>query len=123
MKAKGLMIGNLLEANGDWGWETVEVTDLSEDEILHTATGSLGNCNDECRPIPLTEEWLVKFGLTKRKYKHTYKWSIYGIQLLSECNGCFLTVFDIRLSDTIESVHRLQNLYFALTGEELTIKR
>jgi hypothetical protein len=71
--------------------------------------------DDAYRPIPLTEEWLLKFGFeitnnfqTKDRFQ-THKqdgiiWFEYGY-----------------ISIELKYVHQLQNLYFALTGEELTI--
>ena len=80
-----------------------------------------------CNPIPLTEEWLLKFGFEKtlNQYKKL---------TLSNKIGCdnipFIILFldnqyqydDLRFRTNIEYVHQLQNLFFALTGEELTIK-
>jgi hypothetical protein len=72
----------------------------------------------EYEPIQLTEEWLIKFGFENngqgiydlkgwlpylRKRKNNYQ--VYNVA------DCF-----------IEYVHELQNLYFALTGEELVIR-
>jgi hypothetical protein len=77
------------------------------------------------KPIPLSEEWLLKFG-----FKEKSKWTF----VLNTPNGRMLTY---HLGTKIihygsngygsgeincEYVHQLQNLYFALTGEELTIK-
>lgn len=78
-------------------------------------------------PIPLTEEWLIKFGFEvdakdtlrsqrikiETSYLNWYDDGSYSI-------GKF--PFTIPLSGPIKYVHQLQNLYFALTGEELTIK-
>lgn len=67
--------------------------------------------------IPLTEEWLLKFGFHFDKEYNSYSKS-------------FLTIYDGKKgfsSDLfwdgleIHSVHKLQNLYFALTNEELTL--
>lgn len=72
---------------------------------------------DELEPIPLTEEWLVKFGYTKSKCD-TYWWNDNNITL-------YYNVFD-KLSNyygyELKYVHQLQNHYFALTGEELTLR-
>ena len=85
-------------------------------------------------PIPLTEEWLLKFGFEK----------IITPTLLKEINityykkGNFI-IYLLKNSFEVElinqngeqfnlyinwekHVHTLQNLYFALTGEELTRK-
>jgi len=70
---------------------------------------------DDYEGIPLTEEKLVKFGFIKD--------SIYLFYSL----GNFIIRHDFILCDIgirvyIQYVHQLQNLYFALTGEELKIK-
>jgi hypothetical protein len=59
--------------------------------------------NDVIKPIPLTEEWLLKFGFE----------CVYTLDRSFQHLDC---EYDL------EYVHQLQNLYFALTGEELTIK-
>lgn len=68
-------------------------------------------------PIPLTEEWLVKLGFER-------------IESITQKDG--LTIrgrknFEVYVHDynkdlRIEWVHQLQNLYFALVGEELKAK-
>ena len=80
------------------------------------------------KPIPLTEEWLLKFGWgADSDFDNTY---INNVGLKNEVmfydtdNKVFLIETErdtIELSH-IKHVHQLQNLYFALTGEELTIK-
>ena len=71
------------------------------------------------KPIPLTEEWLLKLGFYKYK---------------GDNSDCFLNGFETAcnmrmlfykgsLIKNINFVHQIQNLYFALTGEELTIKK
>jgi len=81
--------------------------------------------------IPLTEEWLLKFGfdrevgesesgiLTYQKYfnnEHLGIWyypdKVYDFQI--NVDKFFKTLTKLKY------VHQLQNLYFALTGEELT---
>lgn len=76
-------------------------------------------------PIPLTEEWLLKFGFTlmpESEYTlNTYEFDEF--QLWNK-NGDFseMKYLTNRESIVVKSVHQLQNLYFALKGEELTIK-
>lgn len=71
------------------------------------------------KPIPLTEEWLLRFGFEKDSNGYFYHKSFHigiakqhdDIFHLYKGHGCV----DIK----IINVHQLQNLYFALTGEEL----
>ena len=66
--------------------------------------------------IPLTEEWLIKFGF-KMNTLNTI--SNGKLMLRIDESKCYmLSVNNIE----IEYVHKLQNLYFELTGEELKIK-
>lgn len=83
--------------------------------------------NPEYKPIPITEEWLLKFGFVKegRYYARGVHQRLFsGLMELKFDRLLKMWVFSIgRYSDItrIEYVHQLQNLYFALTGEELTI--
>lgn len=92
-------------------------------------------------PIPLTEEWLVKLGFFKSPISYEIDISVFpqleyktlGVDIHK---GIFIRQGDIeesRILDDVVSVwnidvqgpihvHQLQNLYFALTGEELTPK-
>jgi len=93
---------------------------------------------EEFEPIPLTEEWLLKFGFEKIitdtedaygidynlevpdicyiSYSDDFSCSIYGSEYASKNS-----IGAIPNWNSIKYVHGLQNLYFALTGEELTI--
>jgi hypothetical protein len=93
-------------------------TDGTEDdqpEVMADITG-----------IPLTEEWLLKFGFEKSKtfqgwpsMRHTNA----GLHLIAN-NDHFevLMIGSSCIITTVKYVHQLQNLYFALTGNELTIQ-
>ena len=88
--------------------------------------------------IILTEEWLIKFGFEKKG--DTYNWhkKTTGIDFdLSVGFGGYRFILghnpleiDSRynndkpyhITDRFKCVHQLQNLYFALTGEELTVE-
>ena len=86
--------------------------------------------------IELTEEWLLKFGAFT--ICETVSYSIVlstgqGQELLlewsaNEWNAAIIKgdhekpEYDIHIRE-LDCVHRLQNLYFALTGKELTIKQ
>jgi hypothetical protein len=73
---------------------------------------------DEFAPIPLTEEWLVRFGFKKIITAGSiFQFSEFHVQNFSP-----LGFFECRNHIKIEHVHQLQNLYFALTGEELELK-
>ena len=78
---------------------------------------------DDIKPIPLTEEWLLKYGF--KQYETV------GIKTHNYIKGNFkfnsAVLWDaeykgIHIENKILYVHQLQNLYFVLTGEELTLK-
>lgn len=84
-------------------------------------------------PIPLTEEWLVKFKEWKKEDNlyvirlDTINYSLRPDYINNDGELCWeFYVHNIRGEKVgcayIKYIHQLQNLYFALTGEELTIK-
>ena len=90
--------------------------------------------NNELKPIPLTEEWLIKFGFEKYSTKSEFycldSTSIYEGTLNYNYKNNFISLSgmnddyheELILVKPMLYVHQLQNLYFALTNEELTIK-
>ena len=138
MEAKELRIGNYIldyEAEPEVSiyWKVEEIQRLSNDKALNQTLGvtyrkgSCWTCDPE--PIPLTEEWLVKFGWGKSNEHElcdnsndivfVYDWHFkrFEIQIDTEHVGVEYRLYHIKY------VHKLQNLYFALTNEELTIKQ
>lgn len=67
-------------------------------------------------PIPLTEEWLLKFGFEKFTTKDVYP--TFANNIFNWNNG-ILYLIGYGFMNHCKYVHQLQNLYFALTGEEL----
>ena len=87
---------------------------------------------EHCEPIPLTEEWLLKFGFEKKE-------SDFQDELLDTFMWHKDNITDIEFSDKhkllylhdnytsiyhqeIKHVHQLQNLYHSLVGKELNKK-
>ena len=97
-----------------------EVEDITSKYVTHPS--ELGRYfYEELEPIPLTEEWLLKFGFKEDgHYNSAKRWMGIFNQPLIQCNGYF--TIPNYFSTEIKYVHTLQNLYFALTCEELTIK-
>jgi len=118
MKAQELRIGNLVDLYGSVA--TIQRSDFREDVY--------GIAIDSGKPIPLTEEWLLKFGIpyndwfkntsylikkSNADFEDFKEWDFY-IQTANKDKQVMITY--------IHYVHQLQNLFHALTGEELTIK-
>ena len=123
MEAKDLRIGNYI----DYTTEREIVTMQTTYEYLRL----IHNGNKNFKPIQLTEEWLLKFGFKYNKLQfcsntiivHQYK--IKGICLSIDerkVNKHEYSFFGNNFIRTVKHVHQLQNLYFALTGEELKLK-
>ena len=78
-------------------------------------------------PIPLTEKWLLKFGFEETE-KRTWELSQIGNDIdlcisLNDGKGtAILWQADPIYIQNIDNIHQLQNLFFALTGEELKVK-
>lgn len=77
--------------------------------------------------IPLTEEWLEKFGFTKAIYydvdQNYYVYFDFSIYNFYDEGWFFLDPDNGHINTKgVKYVHELQNLYFALTGEELKMK-
>ena len=125
MKAKELRIGNFVNyiekiyvGQKDKVVKIIAITEnyLKDDTNKNTIIGEV----EAYKPIPLTEEWFLKFGFVKDKdglFK-LFEYSEVPI-LFSKDLDCW-TCDGINFSvNNLNHVHQLQNLYFALTGEEL----
>ena len=99
--AKELRIGNLVRDNSiplDIQIGLDEMVEFKEDPSLLS-------------PIPLTEEWAVKFGHDNI------------LAMASDFLFASNFFFKISVDELLElKVHQAQNLYYALTQTELTIK-
>jgi len=135
MKANEFRIGNLVERDGN----ILEVIRVAKDgivnyDLVRKSQGMHVNSGNVI-PIPLTEEWLLKFGFEKidRRINETYEKDLgafyFQIILMNDDKS-----YNVRFSnDTFKEegdrvglgliyyVHQLQNLFFVLTGEELKI--
>jgi hypothetical protein len=121
MKASELRIGNLIYQDG----EVTEVLRLNS-----TTINSSGE--DDCSGIPLTEEWLIRAGFelsyTGSDFKNYRKEGFdqladYGVQcvVLKEKHPAYLKCGYYENEIDCQYIHQLQNLFYCLTGEELTI--
>ena len=120
MKTNELRIGNLVYFN---------------DKVVNITIGDFHIIEKESKffkPIPLTEEWLLKFGFEKDdnfgnwhlNHLEIYKkdLSVIGIDNKGNIYWYFYAADDYySWTQKLDYVNQLQNLYFALTGKELTI--
>jgi len=76
--------------------------------------------------IPLTKEWLLKFGfeyIEIGEEVHEQKWCIGGNEFIWGPTSENNFYHDFLNGGEVKYVHQLQNLYKALTNEELTINQ
>lgn len=117
MKANELRIGNLVKCkiSNDASIYTVMGLDGLHLRVYLNAPRDTFHDEDKIRPIHLTENWLIKLGFDDNGNK---KWihPKFGFLLIQS-----LRFYKSGVLPEIRYVHQLQNLYFALTGEELTV--
>ena len=142
MKANELRIGNLINRVTE-NEETICIVKGIDDSGCYTEPLNQpkehyyhANPIKSIEPIPLTEDILLKCGFVKDGdyFKKGVLDMFYCLKYYKHLNGYY---FYIQYSDspfewddntfypiscTYKYLHQLQNLHFALTGEELTIK-
>lgn len=75
----------------------------------------------QIKPILLTEEWLINFGFIKKDEGYGILTSMKQAVLISFGNhNCVIN--GLSFNNPTKYVHQLQNLFFALIGEELELK-
>lgn len=111
MTANELRIGNLVKYSDGGGH-----TELSALAIHYFERGNI-----EVEPMPLTEEWLIRLGFT-RDDETDYRWYLLDKSIAYDADDNCIRIVDSWAFGKRYFVHEIQNLIFALTGEELTIK-
>jgi len=114
MKANELRIGN-------WVYEYDALGGLFYNQVGWGIIGDLVDGLSPCEPIPITPEILEKAGFSNETYYYEkdeiciriYDGKFYALAMW--------VPLESETNTLIESVHQLQNLYFALTGIELDI--
>jgi hypothetical protein len=110
--AKELRIGNYLSIIG------ITPIKIDAQRIL-----SISNGDTDYQQIPINEEWLLKFGFEKMGLYYHFPDSFFKLEQYKNKNAFWLRSGTEHLDCVrINYVHQLQNLYFALTGTELTLK-
>lgn len=126
INAKELRLGNIVDYEATFHKITGLASEISSSVWLK-GKETVYHVYDHIKPIPLTEDWLSKFGFAK-EYENKY---LLNKSVIDTYSGSFEfnhVVDSIKgrwvysCIANIKYVHQLQNLYFALTGEELVIK-
>jgi len=111
MKAAELRIGNWVAPTNDEAKYPYKIT---AQELVYFEADS-----QRFKPIPLTEEWLLKFGFENTS---RFEWCLRGIKIHFYDSGEFTLDYfgkEMLRKASGKYLHQLQNLYFALTRTEL----
>jgi len=136
MKSTELRIGNLINYQKGHSIFEGKVTCITRYKVTLDESASfklLTGEKDNLLPIPLTEEWLLRFGAIKlnnadESINGEIYWRLNGITFWENYHKHYIPVgekFDDDLGSIViefDKVHELQNI-FALTGEELITKQ
>jgi len=103
MRATELRIGNLVkDING-------AIFKIRQENLCDFANGFI-----KVEPVPLTEELLLTFGFKNNRL------GLFDCVKVGDDIGYHIYFIGKHLKE-VQYVHQLQNLYFALIGDELTI--
>lgn len=103
-----------------WGNCIRSKSDKVIEQVIKIEKNKINACNYTFfEPIPLTEEWFNNYGLLKTN----------GISFLLGCYEIIRSKDDMYwcvilkggVIARLKYIHQLQNLYYALTGEELKL--
>lgn len=140
MKANELRIGNYVTIAHESNTPLIKVETITE-HFINVFDNRIGYDIRFVLPIPITEEWLLKFGF-KKSWGRNDVWidrsktiEVYNYDGVQEYDdgtkrvegikeGEYAICADdgyIAISKPFKYVHQLQNIIFALTGEELKI--
>lgn len=86
---------------------------IAKDDIIVAGFGGSGECFE---PIPLTTEILKKIGFSEKWDDGYYEYQYKNI-VLDLTDGGLMTQCHYEI--VLTNLHQLQNLYFALTDEEI----
>lgn len=123
MKANELRIGNDINIGGSTidTYQTFKPTKVTINILKAIIEENIDRPDailSMFQPIPLTEEWLVKLGFDGYS-KYILGGGRIRIKFVRNGTRTQTSFKNVAIPRQIKYVHQLQNLYFALTGEEL----
>lgn len=137
MTANDLRLGNLIHWNIPEKKDTIHTVVGIRNGKLQTIPISLGESIEDYKPIPLTEIWLEKLGLIKKNITEDMPQELKQPDIDEDGSIWYMWVqglFNLEIQENgeiwfelyshykhIKYVHELQNLYYALTGVELSV--
>ena len=122
LTAQELRIGNLVQIVKYWK-DFYDENYFIPKEINLDDLRAINNFKDIAKPIPLTDEWLLRFGFIRKYVSHT-PYILNDISIYPTDANFYNIVYykGVKIDDIIlKSVSQLQNLYFSLTNNELKL--
>lgn len=134
ISAKELRVGNLVKYSlSNIPQEIKSVINVHGEYLVNFQNSGFSNTIDKIKPIPLTEDWLLKFGLTNvteeldTEKSFEIQFGRKTFRVVIDDRGLCTVIYQVdigmnfqELTD-VEFVHEFQNLIFALCGEELKL--
>jgi hypothetical protein len=136
MKANELRLNNYYQLKGAvLGGGICRIGTIQDFEKIYELMYS-----NSVSPIPLTEEWLLNFGFEKVVYDSEqtgygteYHFKVNSDIFMNYSDDFSLAIYANKKAmedelgvipkwEVVKNVHQLQNLYYALIGEELKLK-
>ena len=124
MRTTDLRIGNFIQ---DQFGDIITVDGLDDMDVFSCDCGDIPV--HAVQPIPLTEQWLLDFWFNQ---SIEGQWYVYFdemcLTIYEDLPQYIVEIHDMEMDKSsiflmsIKYVHQLQNLYFALTQEELILK-
>lgn len=130
MEAKNLRIGNFVKDRGN---KVIRIDFMEYQESGYSTkfgqrmflgneeVHSMTEYTDYAIPIEITEEWLSKLGFT-RDNETDYRWYLLDKSIAYDADDNFIRIAYSWEFGKRKYVHELQNLFFVLTGNELSIE-
>lgn len=122
MEANELRIGNYAMGNKPFAVDANHIAMAYNHEIAQ-------NGHERFKSIPLTEGWLIRAGFENDEITWSIKILLttdeMAVLMLSKTKVGYAVSLNFITNQiaNVEYVHTLQNLIFALTGTELTLKK
>ena len=131
MKTTELRIGNFIQDQFD---DIITVDGLDDIDVYSSYCGDIPV--HAVKPIPLNEQWLLDFGFKEvivGPFIKEYEGATLIVYIIDGVGECIFKHYSSYSENDIDAVnvvcllpvshvHQLQNLYFALTQEELILK-
>jgi hypothetical protein len=119
--ANELRIGNIVDYFSESADTWLDNHCLTANDILCLDDRTV----DRANPIPLTEEWLIRFGFEKEEINtrqgSTEMGFVKSIMMVLKANENYYAAPYGFPNANIMHIHTLQNAFFALTQNELTL--